>query len=413
MGLETLSRAAALRAWAGNQVFGSSERRSAQTIVGKHSWVRTLGGADPYFALFARGAAMAIEPIAEALHAGEIRLTPAVRGCMYLVAAEHADLAMSVAYYGSHARNQRDVEKAGGTAKQIDKTAKAIVRALGSGPQTTAELRKGPAARAIVSFGDFGGMGKKVGLSSSLPVALRQLEFDGAIERTPIDGRLDTETYRWSVRETKLARPAAADAERAVAALFFEHHSPASFEHFVVWSGLGKKVAKQAMASLDLVEVEVEGHAGERESMWATPAAMQLANGKAKPKGIALLGLQDLYLVVHSGPAWVCPAAHLDLEIPRWGPMHGGSIRATKHPHLRALLVDGELAGFWDVSAAMDRQVLAWLDQPSKAIARAAERQVAALRGFMADGLGHAKTYSIDSDKKIDERFELVGGLAG
>jgi hypothetical protein len=33
MGLETLSRAAALRAWACNQGFGSSERRSAQTIV--------------------------------------------------------------------------------------------------------------------------------------------------------------------------------------------------------------------------------------------------------------------------------------------------------------------------------------------------------------------------------------------
>lgn len=405
---EILSRAAALRAWAGHQGFGSTAPRSAQTIVAKHSWARSLGGADPYFALFARGAARELAPISEALRAGELRVSPAVRGCIYLVAAEHADLALSLAYHGSLARTRRDLDKAGGAAKQIDKTAKAILRALEAGPQTTAELRKGPTAKAIVSFGD---KGKKVGLSSSLPVALRQLEFDGAIERTPIDGRLDTETYQWSVRQTKLTRPAAADAERAAAALFFEHHSPASFEHFAAWSGLGKKAAKVAMADLDLVEVEVEAHAGERAPMWASPAALALANSKAKPKGIALLGLQDLYLVVRGGPASVCPAAHLDLEIPRWGPMGGGSIRATKHPHLRALLVDGALAGFWDVSASMDRQVIAWLDEPSKAVARAAAQELAALRGFMADELGHAKSYSIDSDAKIDERFELVSGL--
>ncbi|KIG19219.1 hypothetical protein DB30_04684 [Enhygromyxa salina] len=408
MSSEILSRAAALRAWAGHQGFGATTDRSAQTIASKHTWVRTLGGADPYFALFARGAAPQLEPISAAVRAGELRVTPAVRGCMYLVAAEHADLALSLAYHGSNKRNQRDIEKAGGTAKQIDKTAKAILRALEDGPQTTAELRKGAAAKAIVSFGD---KGKKVGLSSSLPIALRQLEFDGAIERTPIEGRLDTESYRWSVRQTKLTRHAPADAERAIAALFFAHHSPASFEHFVAWSGLGKKVAKAAMAELDLVQVEVQTHANEREPMWATPAAMKLANSKAKPKGVALLGLQDLYLVVRGGPADVCPAAHLDLEIPRWGPMSGGSIRATQHPHLRALLVNGMLAGFWDVNASMDEQVLAWLDAPSKTVARAAEKQVAGLRGFMATQLGHAKTFSIDSDAKINARLELVRGL--
>ncbi|WP_181234102.1 DNA glycosylase AlkZ-like family protein [Enhygromyxa salina] len=408
MSSEILSRAAALRAWACHQGFGSSATHSPQTIVATRGWVRTLGGADPYFGLFARGAQLELAPISAAVQAGELRVTPAVRGCMYLVAAAHADLALSVAHHGSQVRSQRDIEKAGGTAKQIDKTAKAIVRALEAGPQTTAELRKGPAAKAIVSFGD---KGKKVGSTSSLPVALRQLEFDGAIERTPIDGRLDTETYQWSVRQTKLTKHAPADAERAIAAMFFEHHSPASFEHFVAWSGLGKKVAKAAMAELDLVEVEVETHADEPEKMWATVAAMKLAYSKAKPKGVALLGLQDLYLVVRGGPSSVCPAAHLDVEIPRWGPIGGGSIRATKHPHLRALLVDGMLAGFWDVNARMDEQVLAWLDTPSKTVARAAERQVAGLRSFMAAELGHSKIYSIDSDAKIDARFELVRGL--
>ena len=201
------------------------------------------------------------------------------------------------------------------------------------------------------------------------------------------------------------------DDARNIAKLFFAQHAPASFEHFVNWSGLTKTAAKAAVAELGLREVEVEGPEGTFTDMLATKAALDAANAKGKPKGEAILGLQDLYLVVRGGPASVCPAAHLDVDIPRWGPMRGGPIRGTKHPHLRAVLVAGELAGFWEVNAAMDEQHIAWLETPGKAAAGRAEKKVKALREFMRDELGHAKTFSIDSDPKIDKRFALVQGL--
>jgi len=42
-----------------------------------------------------------------------------------------------------------------------------------------------------------GEKGKKLGLSSTLPPALRTLEFEGRIERTLEGGRLDSERYLW------------------------------------------------------------------------------------------------------------------------------------------------------------------------------------------------------------------------
>ena len=184
----------------------------------------------------------------------------------------------------------------------------------------------------------------------------------------------------------------------------------------MTWSGLGKRAARAAIAELELVELtgEANDHALEHaQPMLAPHATLERATERSRAKPVTLLGLQDLYLVVHGGPGWVCPAAHLELEIPRWGPMRGGAIRTTQHPHLRAVLVAGELAGFWDVDASMSEQHIAWLDAPAKAVAKQAELQVAALREFMASELGHAKTFSIDSDKRIDARFGLVQDLVG
>lgn len=402
-----LERAALIRAWVQSQGFGDDAALDPATVVGERSWVRTLAGADPYFALFARGAAIEREAIDAAVLAGELRITPAVRGCMYLVGADQADLALSVAYHQSHARLARDLDKAGATKRQLSKTRKAVLAALAEGPATTAELRKGPAAKAIVSFG---AKGKKIGLSSSLPPTLRELEFAGEIERAPVDGRLDTETYRWSLRERPLERWAEPEANRAIAELFFRHHGPASVEHLVAWSGLGKRAARAAIAELELVEVSAEGHDGS-ETLLAFAATVERASQRSRAKPVTLLGLQDLYLVVHGGPAWVCPAAQLDVEIPTWGRLRGGPIRTIQHPHLRAVLVAGELAGFWEVDAAMDQQHVAWLADPGPTATKRATKQVAALRRFMAEQLGHAKTFSIDSDKRIDARFELVCDL--
>ena len=149
-----LSRAAAIRAWATAQNFGGASALGPGEVVRDRSWVRTLGGADPYFALFARGVGIDLAAVDAAVASGEVRVSPAVRGCMYLVAREHADLALSLAYHESHKRSARDLAKAGGTAAQVRKTAKAVAKALGAGPATTAELRAGPAAKSIVSFGD-------------------------------------------------------------------------------------------------------------------------------------------------------------------------------------------------------------------------------------------------------------------
>lgn len=415
MTAETLSIAQAQRAWWVAQDFAPSAERAPDEVLAARTWARALGGADPYFALFARGVPVDFGAVEEALRSGAIRISPAVRGCMYLVPKAHADACLAVAQQLTAKRNARDLDKAGGTAKQLTKTTKAVLAALEQdGPATTAELRKhAKVAKAITSFG---AKGKKVGLSSSLPPALRTLEFEGAIERRPVGARLDTESFEWSVRRRGL-EPGRDDLHELLqwlAQLFFGWYGPASLEHFVTWSGATKTAAREAIAALEdtLVEVEVEvvGR-DEPVAMLASPASLELAHSRTKAKGEALVGLQDPFLVVRGGPACVCPPAQLDLEIPRWGRSGGGPIRSTQYPHLRSVLVDGQLAGFWEVDAAMEAQHLTWLTRPSKAAARRVDKQLRAVRGFMAESLGHAKIYAIDSAKKIDARFELVRDL--
>lgn len=405
--LEPRSRAQLLATWSQSQGFDDDKALSPTKAVETRSWVRTLGGADPYFALFARGVPVGRKKIDAAVRKGQIRIVPAVRGCMYLVAKKHVDLALNLSKQQQLRRLERDLEKAKAPKGSMTKVTKAVLASLADQPMTTAELRAAN-EKTVVSFGP---AGKKVGLSSSLPPALRLLEWEGAIERTPTGGALDTESYQWSLRQTPLETIDDDAAARAIAKLFFAHHGPASFDEFVAWSGLNKGPARAAIEACKLERVGAIGHDGEVTERLAFAKQLAATSKLVRAKGVRLLGLQDLYLVVHGGPAWATPAEALDIEIPRWGPMRGGPIRDTKHPHLRAVVVDGELAGFWDVDATMQVQHLSWVTKVSAANKKLAAKKLTQLREFMRDELGHAKTFSIDSDKRIDQRLELVRSL--
>ena len=57
-------------------------------------WARTLGGIDAYVALKARAPGLGRADFDAALAAGDVRISPAVRGCIYLVPGDQAPLAL-------------------------------------------------------------------------------------------------------------------------------------------------------------------------------------------------------------------------------------------------------------------------------------------------------------------------------
>src|SRR4029079_4214087 len=79
----TLAQARAL--WWHKQALAGSTKGSLATVIGAAGWLRTLGGTDVYIAARARRPGMKRAELDAAVAAGELRVQPAVRGCIYLV----------------------------------------------------------------------------------------------------------------------------------------------------------------------------------------------------------------------------------------------------------------------------------------------------------------------------------------
>ena len=119
---------------------------------------------------------------------------------------------------------------------------------------TPQQLRKAMPDGSIRALGD---AGKKLGMSSTLPTALRFAEAEGRVQRVPIDHKLDQERYRWGLRTTPLERPAD-DLPGALAERYFSHASPATLKEAAAWSGASQRDLKPAIARLGLQPVAIE-----------------------------------------------------------------------------------------------------------------------------------------------------------
>src|SRR5215212_447861 len=172
----------ARRAFVSAQGFPPRPGRSVVQVLEETGFVRTLGGSDIYLALRARMPGMRRADLEAVVEAHEAQIVPAVRGCMYLVPRRDVPLALRMADVVSRSRHERDQEKAGIRPGEVEGVGKAVLETLRErGPLTTDALRKALPSGTVRSLGE---VGKRVGISSPLPGALRMLEFDGHVERT-------------------------------------------------------------------------------------------------------------------------------------------------------------------------------------------------------------------------------------
>src|SRR4051812_32444991 len=79
----TLAHARAL--WWQKQALAGTTKGPLSMLLGASGWLRTLGGTDVYIAARARRPGMQRADLDAAVTAGDLRVHPAVRGCIYLV----------------------------------------------------------------------------------------------------------------------------------------------------------------------------------------------------------------------------------------------------------------------------------------------------------------------------------------
>ncbi|MCG3191395.1 MAG: hypothetical protein DIJKHBIC_00621 [Thermoanaerobaculia bacterium] len=398
-----ISLSRARKEWIFRQHLASPADAPAETIVSETGWIRTLGGADVYVACWARQKKFDFEALNGAVERRELQVLPSVRNCIYLVPRRDAALALSVAEEQWRPRTARDLERAGSDWKEVEAVAAAALEVLGKARQTPDGLRKALPPNSVRSLGE---KGKKAGLSSVLPVALRLLEFNGKARRALPGGRLDSEKYVWEAGDTLRMGdlPSGTEARQALLARrFFEFASPASAAHFSDWAGIGKKAAALAIESASLEPLSIEGR---DEIFFGLPETAELDGASG---GVALLPFEDNLPALHGGPGLLTDPEHHNVPVPAWGSSGMSTLKDGAHMALRPIIAEGRIAGFWEFDPDSSRVVTKLL-RPGIPASRLAQL-CGPLEALLAQDLGHGHSFSLDTDEKLRERVEFLRAL--
>jgi hypothetical protein len=406
-----LSLAQARQVFVAAQGFPPQPSRSPVQVLEETGFVRTLGGTDVYLAVRARVPGMRREDLEGVVEAHEAQIVPAVRGCMYLVPRRDVPLALRVADLLSRSRHERDQEKAGIRPGEVEEVGKAVLQTLRErGPLTTDALRKALPPGTVRSLGE---AGKKVGLSSPLPPALRVLEFDGHVERTLESRRLDSERYLWrAAAESPFAGVRLSDDPidlfAGLARIFFRAAGLGTQKDFAGWAGIPQRDAKAAVERTGLLPVEIEGA---DEIHYLLEERRDLAETVAEAaSAVAFLPFEDNLVHLHGGPARVVDEAHHATPVPIWGSSKTTTLGEAKHMSLRCVVAEGKVAGFWEYDPDARDVVYRGFD----GLAAATRKKLAAgaedLARFLTDEIGHGRSFTLDTDEELRKRSAQVRG---
>jgi Winged helix DNA-binding domain len=405
---ERLSLGRARSLWWERQGLGDDAlAEDVARAIGVTGWLRTLSGADVYIAARARCPGMKRAELDAAVTRGDLRVIPAVRGCIYLVPARFVADLFALNATSWRKQTETDLAKANAKFSVVESTANIVLDVL-TAPMTTDAIRKALPKGSIPSFGD---AGKKVGLSSPLPIALRFLELDGRIERTVDNGRLDSDRYLWRRAQWKV--PAAATTEAAqlanVVKAFLDFAGPSTLAHIAAWSGRAQRDLEPVLAALGAEPVTVDGLG----PAFAQRGDIDCAHEAMLPLGLRLLAFEDNYLVNHGGLAVVTDPKHHAIEIAIWGDAKPEAIGAANHVLSRTIVVDGLVVGFWEVDPRAEAAVWTTFDPQTPAVVAKIEAATAELATFLLEDVGNCTVYAQDNIEGVQTRADKIRAMAG
>jgi len=363
-----------LRAWYAHRqgLDGSLEGKSSAEVFERAGWARSVGGVSPYLTLFSRAGISREQADADAAKLRIYEL-PSARGCTYVLLA--SDFALGLTAGQGFDSDMKAAVKLGVTPKEIAKLCDAVVAALEKGPLGTEELREAT-GKAVRNLGE---EGKKKGVTTTLPLALGNLQASGDIRRVPTNGRFDQQRYQyalWRPNPLRGFKLSPQEVHTELARRYFAWISPGSLTGFQTFSGLGVKVAKAALDPLKLEAIEMA--AGDQRFFLPGDRAKFDAFKPPKEPRYSLLGsIDSLFL--------------LDPDLASDLPSH-------------AIVDRGRQVGFWEYDPATESIAWACSVKKDKALLEAVTRT----ENFVREQLGDARSFSLDSPKSRAPRIAAL-----
>jgi len=359
--------------WMERQLLPPRGGVSVADVVARAGWIPSAGGTGPYLAMRARIPSIARQDVDDAVFGRmEVLEIPSVRDTAFLVPRADAGLALAA---GRRAFDER-LRKLPVDRHVIEVLGAKILDAIGNGVLTADQLRR---ALPPGSIEDLGEAGKRLGIISTLPAALKLLQAEGRVLRTTEDRRLDgrTHLYRRWPKEIDTRPPA--DLDRALAERFLAWSAPATIDDFAWWAGIGKRAAKEAMGPLRVDDIPLPP--------------------RRRDDGILLLPFRDNLFCLHRG---LEPFVEDDdAEVMDTS---GKAVNAsqTEMLHHNAIVAGGVLRGIWEFDG--ERIVAKIFGKAPRGL----DAAIAEMEIFIREELGDHKYYSFDSGATRAKRVDFV-----
>lgn len=388
---------AKLRAWWFHRqgLDGSLAKKTPAEVLERAGWARSVAGSGPYLTFFSR-AGISREAVDAAVAELGIHELPSARACTYVLPSSDFALALRIAqeFSGGELVVAR---KLGVTDAEIEKLCDAVLAALHRGPLSPDEIRDatGKAARSL------GPEGTKKGLTTTLPVALGQLQVLGKIRRVPINGRLDQQRYRYTLWEPSPMDKfelSAQDSYTELARRYFRWIGPATLAEFQWLSALGVKAAKAAIERLQLVPAEP----GSDRLMFPDDRE-QFAKFKPPVKPVyALVSCMDsLFLLRRRLSELMAPEVAKAKVYADKGVVELGGLSDL---YSNAILDRGAIIGLWEYDPEASSIVWTTFVADDQALRATVQRT----EMYIRDQLGDARSFSLDSPKSRIPRIEAL-----
>jgi len=383
-----------LRAWSWHRqgLDGSLAGCTAEQVLARAGWARSVGGANPYLTLFARAGIRRAQVDADVL-AHRILELPTARGCTYVLGADDFAWALRLGRDAAEA-GFKVVGRLGVDRGEIALLEEQVLHVMAdAGVPLDPRQLKDELGDSVRNLGE---EGKKKGASTTLPTALGILQADGRIRRVPANGRLDQQRYAYEL----WGQPASTLSDDEVRAELIRRYlgwtGGATFKQSQWFTGFTVAQSKAAFAAVGAVEVPT---AGGRDTLWMLLDDVERLAAFEEPaeEQIQLLaGTDSLVLLRRNAGELLAPEDQ--------GRQALGSLALQADLPDHPIFDRGRIIGLWQYDPGRER-IAAWVFGTATA---AVDRRIAEVEAWIKEDLGDFRAFSLDSPASRQKRIDAL-----